>query len=114
MKKYKNDVIIIAIILVVIAVVFCIVQFGFTHRGNTVKVVINNEIKQEFNLNENRVYTIKTDKGFNRLIIKNGKASVTSADCPDKVCVHSKSISDVGESIICVPHKVVVEVAADE
>lgn len=46
----------------------------------------------------------------NVLCIKDGKADMISADCPDQVCVHSKPISKAGETIICLPNKVVVEV----
>ena len=35
---------------------------------------------------------------------------MTSADCPDHLCVKQKAISKEGESIICLPNKVIVEV----
>ena len=43
-------------------------------------------------------------------MIKNGKADMTEADCPDKLCVHQKPVSKNHESIICLPNKVIVEV----
>ena len=46
----------------------------------------------------------------NVLYIKDGEADMISADCPDQVCVHSKPVSKAGETIICLPNKVVVEV----
>ena len=36
------------------------------------------------------------------------------ADCPDLICVHHKPISRQGESIVCLPHKVIVEVTGEE
>ena len=33
-----------------------------------------------------------------------------SADCPDKLCVHQHAISANGETIVCLPNKVVAEV----
>ncbi len=36
------------------------------------------------------------------------------ADCPDKLCVKQGKISKSGESIICLPHKVVVKISAEE
>lgn len=38
---------------------------------------------------------------------------MTSADCPDHLCVKQKAISKGGESIICLPNKVVVTVKSD-
>ena len=46
----------------------------------------------------------------NTLVIKGGVADMTSADCPDHLCVKQKAISKEGESIICLPNKVVVTV----
>jgi len=53
--------------------------------------------------------------GTNLLVIRDGKADMTQADCPDKLCVHQKAVSKEGETIVCLPNKVVVEVTgADE
>ena len=52
--------------------------------------------------------------GTNILTIKNGKAKMTDADCPDQLCVHQKAASKNHESIICLPNKVVVEVDGSE
>jgi hypothetical protein len=38
---------------------------------------------------------------------------MTQADCPDKLCVHQKAISATGETIVCLPNKVVVEIAGE-
>ena len=43
-------------------------------------------------------------------IDKEGKAYMSGADCPDKLCVKQKAISKKGESIVCLPHKLVVQV----
>ena len=37
-----------------------------------------------------------------------------SADCPDQICVRQKAISKEGESIICLPNKVVVSIVGGE
>lgn len=54
--------------------------------------------------------------GTNRLVIRDGVAYVTEANCPDKVCVESyrDGISYDGETIICLPHKLVVTVEGGE
>ena len=54
--------------------------------------------------------TIGEDDFENIIIIKDGKASMAKADCPDKICVNHAAISKKGETIVCLPHKVVVEV----
>ena len=55
---------------------------------------------------------IKNSKGktTNVLVIRDGKADMKEADCPDKLCVHQKAISAENESIVCLPNRVVVTV----
>ena len=60
------------------------------------------------------VHEIRINGGTNILTIKNGKAKMTDADCPDQLCVHQKAASKNHESIICLPNKVVVEVDGSE
>ncbi len=51
---------------------------------------------------------------YNVLLIKDGQASMTEADCPDLICVHHKPVSREGETIVCLPHKLVVEVTGKD
>ena len=44
------------------------------------------------------------------LIISGGKADMESADCPNQICVHHSAISHTGETIVCLPNRVVIEV----
>lgn len=44
------------------------------------------------------------------LQIKDGKISITKSQCPDLVCVKTGAISREGQSIVCVPNKIVVTV----
>ena len=36
------------------------------------------------------------------------------ADCPDRLCVKQGRIKKVGESIVCLPHKVVIEIVGEK
>ena len=57
---------------------------------------------------------IDTGRGSNTLVIEDGAVSVTQADCPDKVCVAQGAIRYNGETIVCLPNRVVVEVTGAE
>ncbi len=54
------------------------------------------------------------EKVTNVLWIRDGKADMASADCPDQLCVHQKAISGRGETIVCLPNKVVAEVVGGQ
>ena len=55
-------------------------------------------------------FTVQTKKGHNHVIVKDQSIAIDEADCPDKVCVHEGFISQPGQTIACLPHKVIIEV----
>ena len=42
------------------------------------------------------------------MVIKDGYAYLTYADCPDHTCVKTGKIKYAGQSIICLPNKVAI------
>jgi hypothetical protein len=55
-----------------------------------------------------------TDISYNLLSIHDGKVTMEAADCHDQICVHHIPISGSNESIICLPHKLVVTVTGGQ
>ena len=47
------------------------------------------------------------------MVISDGKVRVDLADCPDGICVAHRPIFRDGESIVCLPNRVVVTVITD-
>ena len=58
-------------------------------------------------LSEDRTVSVNET---NIVLITEGTVSMESADCPDQICVHHQRIKRSGESIICLPNKVVVSI----
>lgn len=108
----KNDAILIIAILVFALILFAIFYIC-AKPGNQVIVIVDGATVEKHALNNDYVSNIKTAYGENTLIIKDGKAYVSSADCPDKVCVSHRKISLEGETIICLPHKLVISIESD-
>ena len=50
----------------------------------------------------------------NILVIEDGRAYLSDANCPDKLCVHQGKISRTGEVITCLPNKLTVTVFGAE
>lgn len=77
--------------------------------GSGVAVIrVNGEIEGTYPLSEDREISI--NGGTNILRIRNGKAKMIEADCPDQLCVNQRAVSADNESIICLPNKVIVEI----
>ena len=51
---------------------------------------------------------------YNLISVTDGTVVVEAADCKDQICVRHKPVSSRGESIICLPHRLVVEIVGDE
>lgn len=111
-KWKRND-------LILILGIICIAGFAYLMHENmqdagtgVVIIKVDGEEQGTYPLSEEQ--TIKINGGTNILQIKDGKADMTEADCPDKLCVHQKAVSKNGESVICLPNKIVVEVKSSE
>ena len=111
-RHFRNDIILIAVILLA-AVVGMVYLFNFRPTGDTVKITVDGKSEGVYLLSDDTVVDIRTGENesqLNRLIIKDGKAYVESATCPDGICVNHRPIFRDGESIVCLPNKVVVSV----
>ena len=113
-RLWRNDVIFIAILVAVIAVAGACLYL-FHDEGDTVTVSVDGKVIATYPLDVDRVEEIRTDgDGLNRLVIKDGKAWVETASCPDGICAAHKPIYREGESIVCLPNKVVITVKTAE
>lgn len=101
----KNDWILAGGVLV-IACLMGILIYWSQSKGHYVVVTVNGEEYGHYDLDEDQTVDINET---NRLEIKDGKASMIYADCPDKLCVHMVPISRSHEMIVCMPNKVTVE-----
>lgn len=54
--------------------------------------------------------TVPEGVSYNLLAVSSSGVSMEAADCPDQICVHHIPIMREGESIICLPHRLVVEI----
>ena len=101
----KGDFLIIGTVaaIFILSVVFI---FSFSNQGSRVVIKQNNEIIYNQSINQNDT----VDTGGNIVIIKDGVVFMNEADCKNQICVKSGKISKKGESIVCLPNKVIVEI----
>ena len=109
-RKLKNDVIFISSLIVLLCVLGLCVMF-IRGEGNSVTVTVDGELYGTYSLGKNTRVEIQTgedNESVNVLVIEDGRAYVESASCPDGICASHKPIFRNGESIVCLPHKVVI------
>ena len=114
MKRGRKDVLLIAALLLVGLVLLLILRISRSH-GAYVEVRVGGSVTAVYSLDEEGSYRIEgVDGGYNLLVISKGTATVTEADCPDKLCVGMGPIRYGGQSIICLPHEVVISLISEE
>lgn len=111
----KLDIIIIGVLLVVSFVPETL--FGIKHSRDAsetyAEITIGGKHYKTVSLSDNKgedSFIIKTDYGTNEIVVKDNSIAIIDADCSDKLCVKPGYISVPGESIICLPHMLMIEI----
>lgn len=112
MKKIKiGDVIVILLLLLITAGVFCFRLFGF-EKGNTVVISVDG-VSSSYPLDIDRTLVIENEGITLTVVIKDKKAYIDNSDCPEKNCVLSGKIGKKGEIVVCAPSKVYIKIAGE-
>ncbi len=113
-KLTKGDKILIAIIVIVNVIsLFFIKNAAFNYDNKYVSIQVDGEEIKKIIFDSSVVgkqIPIETEYGYNLIEIGDGKVRVIEADCPDKLDVKQGYISKVGEVIVCLPNKLVIEI----
>ncbi len=111
----RNDIFLLIGILTVALGIFAGYTLFFHSSGDSITISVDGTVTHTLSLQENITLAIEGNQGgTNTLEIKNGAASITHADCPDKLCVHQKEIKNQGETLVCLPHKVIITVISEK
>lgn len=116
MLKLKADVLVTAIFLTA-ALLFFLVPRLFDGQMDEagVEILLDGELLERYPLSEDRTVTVPgAEEGYNLVLVSGGTVKVTDADCPDRLCMKQKGISRDGESIICLPHRLVVRIQSQK
>ena len=111
----KKDGLLIGAILLVCLISYVLIQFVVKKDGDVVLIKVDGEVKHQLELNKDTELMVSGyNCGENQVVIKDGAVYMSDADCPDKLCVNMGRISKTGETIVCLPHRVVVEISGGE
>lgn len=117
MKKYRNDIIL--ILLIIIISFSSLLIFNLTSSKDDLKVSIysSDELVYEVNLDEVTEDIVLDIKGkistMKVLITKNG-VKVLKSDCHDHICINQGQIDKTGQTISCLPNEVYITITSDE
>lgn len=111
-NKRLNLILVLAIAAVACVGLVATRLMGANTNADTATVVIRDGKQNvyELPLSQNTTKTVSTDLGTNLIEIKDGRVHVEEADCPNQDCVHQGWIDAAGEQIVCLPHKLTVDI----
>ena len=108
------------IVIVVLALVILLSFFVFLpkkgeFKSTTAVIKVDGELYKEIKLtdNYNNFIEINSKFGYNKIDILGKKVKITEADCEDKLCHNMGEIEKPGQSLVCLPHRLIVYIEGD-
>lgn len=113
-KLNKQDLILMLVFLTIAAISYVWIEKALKTDGEYAMITVQGGLYETLNLHQDAKIFIVEGDFENVFCIKDGMAFMERANCPDQLCVKHKPISKNGESIICLPNKVVVEMKSND
>lgn len=110
-QKRRNEGILILVLFAIMLIGFLFVRLQRQKDAFTVDVSVDGTTIATYQLDEEvDTWIDGYQGGKNHLVIHDGCARIEEADCPDKLCVKQGTVSESGESVVCLPNRVVVAI----
>ncbi|MBP3875185.1 MAG: NusG domain II-containing protein [Lachnospiraceae bacterium] len=79
-----------------------------------VRIIAQGELAGIYPLDSDNEIEIERDGHRNVVVIKDNTVHMDYSDCKNQVCVNTGKISKAGETIVCLPNYVIVEIVSSE
>ena len=110
----KHDLILLAMFILIAAILVFIINRTDEIKGDYVLITLDNSEYARIPLDKDTVLSIDSDKGKNTVVVSDKEVYVESADCPDQICVDHAHIMYEGETIVCLPHRLIIKIVSEE
>ncbi|WP_455258263.1 NusG domain II-containing protein [Peptoniphilus asaccharolyticus] len=106
----KGDYIVVALILFLSTSIFLVSKNNLVEAAEKQVVVsVNGQIEGKYTLSDKeQLYTIDNKYGKNTFAITNDGVHMVESSCKDQICIHMGHITRAGESIICLPNRLII------
>lgn len=79
-------------------------------KGGVLKVRQNGTLLMTLPIDRPTTRTVSDDGHENKFSIQNGTVTMVKANCHDQTCVWTRGIHTPGQSIVCLPHRLVLTI----
>ncbi|MFK4947755.1 NusG domain II-containing protein [Lactococcus formosensis subsp. formosensis] len=118
--KFFKEIKIKALDIIIILALFCAsfsVFFLLPHNssGSKVQLRVQGKVIKTFDLSKNQRWTYRSEDGdYNEIEVRDGEIAVIKASCRDQIDVQRGFISKVNDTIVCLPHELVIQIIGDQ
>ena len=110
----KKDMIIIALALIAALALYLISQVSLSGDASTIVVTMDGEEVLRRPLAMENTYEIAQEDGsLNVIAVKDGAVFMKEANCRDGLCIRQGKMKNGAKTIVCLPHKIVVQLTGD-
>lgn len=112
MTKGDKVLIFVVVLLTILSLGF-IKRQAFSNQSKFISIQVDGKEVKKIIFDEEiigKTIPINSEYGYNLIEIGDEKVRVIEADCPDKIDVRQGYISKIGETIVCLPNKMIVEI----
>lgn len=109
----KNDLKMILIVILIIGILF-LVYFSNRKEANKALVYHGTDLILTIDLNIDKEYVVQGDNGNVVIKVLDKKIKVKEENSPYHLCSKQGYISNSGESIVCLPNKIIIELPSND
>ena len=113
-RKKLNAIFAAIIVALVIGGVLATNAFGQSVAAKSAVVKDSDNSEYVLDLSKDSTTVVSTELGTNLVVVENGTVRVSEADCPNHDCVNQGAISKAGQQIVCLPHKLTIDISDRE
>lgn len=113
-RKKLNAIFAAIIVALVIGGVLATNAFGQSVAAKSAVVKDSDNNEYVLDLSKDSTTVVSTELGTNLVVVENGTVRVSEADCPNHDCVNQGPISKAGQQIVCLPHKLTIDISDRE
>ena len=112
----KVDIIIVVPILIFAIIGLLIYNRMHTEKGTKAEIYYESELVKTVELAAEKSYTFRIKENEDVLfeVYEDNSIAFVDSDCPDKICINSGKLKNVGQTAACLPNRIMIKIVSED
>ncbi len=110
----KGDIFLFIFIVIIGLASFFLVSKSTINKGVKASIFINQKLYGKYSLEEDEILNINNNGKKNKIKIVKGKIGIIDSNCENKNCIKEGYKFKENETIVCLPHKLIINIEVGE